>query len=88
MIITPSAALPQMPFMHLNDREARIVLNGGAITAEGLNNKRDKKEGEYELKDKKIRLLDEGGELLAVGEIDRHGEKISPRVVLVTESKV
>jgi tRNA pseudouridine55 synthase len=96
MIITPSAALPEMPFMHLNDGETRVVLNGGAITARGFDyeweNKRvnewDKKEDEYELKDKKIRLLDEGGELLAVGEIDRHGEKISPRVVLVTESKV
>jgi tRNA pseudouridine55 synthase len=86
IIITPSAALPQLPFMHLSNREARIVLNGGAITAMGFYNNRDNEEDE--LKDKKIRLLDEGGELLAVGEIDRHGEKISPRVVLVTESKV
>jgi tRNA pseudouridine55 synthase len=84
MIITPSAALSQMPFMHLSSWEARTVLNGGAVTARGFDKTQDKDE----LKDKKFRLLNEGGELLAVGEIDPIGEKIIPRVVLVTESKV
>ncbi|HEY7544931.1 MAG TPA: tRNA pseudouridine(55) synthase TruB [Blastocatellia bacterium] len=72
-IISPADTIAHLPATHLNSDDARMVANGRAI------------ELKEEIEGFVIRLLDEKGNLLAVGEIDSERRVIKPRIVLMRE---
>jgi tRNA pseudouridine55 synthase len=72
-IISPADTIAHLPATHLNSDDARMVANGRAV------------ELKEEIEGFVIRLLDEKGNLLAVGEIDSERRVIKPRIVLMRE---
>jgi tRNA pseudouridine55 synthase len=81
LIVSPAAALPDMPFVHLTEQDVRRARNGVALDTNSLFE-------ESEVAGELIRLLNDSGELVAVGELDRNGGKVNPRIVItVTNSK-
>jgi tRNA U55 pseudouridine synthase TruB len=78
LILSPDAALPDMPFLHLNSNAARNVRHGRSIAAV--------KTPGMELQDGGlVRLRGEDGELLAIGFYEAAMDRILPRIVLATE---
>jgi tRNA pseudouridine55 synthase len=68
------AALPEMPSVHLTAEESRRARHGAAVPAAGRPLAWS--EGE------RVRLLDEGGRLVAVGTFDAARGMLQPRVML------
>ena len=77
LLLSMNAALSEMPFLHLTVEEARRARHGMAVNAGPL---KDSQTGDGFLK-----LLDERGELIAVGAFERESGKVQPRVVLAPE---
>jgi tRNA pseudouridine55 synthase len=78
LILSPDAALPDMPFLHLSSDAARNVRHGRSITAV--------KTPGMELQDGGlVRLRGEDGALLAIGFYEAAMDRILPRIVLATE---
>lgn len=69
-VISPAETIAHLPATRLSPDDTRLVANGRAV------------ELKEEIEGAVIRLLDEAGNLLAVGEIDRARGVIMPRVVL------
>jgi tRNA pseudouridine55 synthase len=69
-LINPAETIAHLPAMMLGSYEVRLVANGRAVEM--------KKEVEGS-----VRMLDEAGDLLAVGEADSLRRVIKPRVVLM-----
>lgn len=74
-LISMDAALSEMPFVHLTSDDARRVRHGVAVRVEDEN-----------LTDGvKLRLRDEHGELMAIGEYVGERMQAQPRVLLVAQ---
>jgi tRNA pseudouridine55 synthase len=85
LLITPDAALPQMPFVHLTGEEARRARHGAAIRADANEARRPPGDPEpAKLRDGElVKLLDaEEGSLIAVGVYDARRGSLQPRVML------
>jgi tRNA pseudouridine55 synthase len=79
VLISMKAALPQFPEVHLTAEESRRARHGAAVSpsrAHGLP-----EDGAH------VRVLDEAGELLAVGVCDAGLGKIRPRLMLAATEK-
>ncbi|MDT5123500.1 MAG: tRNA pseudouridine55 synthase [Acidobacteriota bacterium] len=77
-ILSPYAALSQMPFVHLTTDEARRALHGIALHL--------KRETETNwLDDEPVRMCDADGHLIAVGFYDAAAGTLHPRVVFSPE---
>jgi tRNA pseudouridine55 synthase len=79
LLISMKAALSQFPELHLTAEESRRARHGAAVG--GARASRPLEDGEH------VRVLDEAGELLAVGVYDAPGAKVRPRVMLAAEEK-
>lgn len=76
LLIAPSAALPQMPFMHLTGEDARRTRHGAALRVSGESGL-SFGDGEF------VKMLDgEAGNLIAVGVYDAGRASLQPRVML------
>jgi tRNA pseudouridine55 synthase len=84
LLVTPDAALPQMPFVHLTGEDARRVRHGAAVRM--VANEAGLPFGDGEL----VKLRDgEAGNLIAVGTYDAERASLQPRVMLdVGEEKL
>jgi tRNA pseudouridine55 synthase len=86
LLITPDAALPQMPFVHLTNEDARRARHGAAVRVaneSGLTTR----EGELSrLRDGELVKMRDGeaGNLIAVGIYDAGRACLQPRVMLDT----
>lgn len=79
-LIPLESALPEMPFVHLTDEDARRVRHGAAVAvAHGA--------GEWE-DGENARMLDASGTLLAVGVYDAERGRMQPRVMLAADEKL
>jgi tRNA pseudouridine55 synthase len=73
-LIPPAAALSQLPFVHLSSDDARKTRHGMEVTF----SQSDWSEGD------RVRMCDEAGNLIAVGEYDGKSQ-LCPRVVIATD---
>jgi tRNA pseudouridine55 synthase len=77
LLITPSAALPQLAFVHLTAEDARRARHGAAVRVEAKDASRAWREGEL------VKMLDgEARNLIAVGVYDAARASLQPRVML------
>jgi tRNA pseudouridine55 synthase len=77
LLISPNAALPQMPFVHLTGESARRARHGAAVRVAASDRSRAWPEGES------VKMLDgEAGNLIAVGVYNAARESLQPRVML------
>ncbi|HYP00302.1 MAG TPA: hypothetical protein VER76_08940, partial [Pyrinomonadaceae bacterium] len=80
LLITPDAALPEMPFVHLTDESARRARHGAAVCVslarDSDSPSRHWREGE------RVRMRDAAGNLIAVGVYDAARASLQPRVML------
>jgi tRNA pseudouridine55 synthase len=74
-LLSPDAALSDMPFQHLTVGDALRTRHGAAIAADPQNAP-TWADGEH------VRLRDEHGNLIAVGRYDRRNESLKPEVVI------
>jgi len=72
LLLTPSAALSHLPFMHLTDEDERRVRHGMEVAAVDAT----------WTEDATVRICDSKGRLLAVGDFDANTKRLRPRVVL------
>ncbi|HEY8227157.1 MAG TPA: tRNA pseudouridine(55) synthase TruB [Pyrinomonadaceae bacterium] len=72
VLLTPSLALSQLPFMHLTDEDERKARHGREVDVEGIG----WADGTH------VRMCDAQGELIAVGNFDADRKNLHPRVVL------
>ncbi len=79
VLILMKAALPQFPAVHLTAEESRRARHGSAVGV--ARSSRLLEDGAH------VRVLDEAGELLAVGVYDAGSEKVRPRVMLAAAEK-
>ena len=79
ILISMKAALPRFAEAHLTAEESRRARHGAAVSASRVS--RLLEDGEH------VRVLDEAGELLAVGVYDAPGGKIRPRVMVAAAEK-
>ncbi|MCA1633299.1 MAG: tRNA pseudouridine(55) synthase TruB [Acidobacteria bacterium] len=79
ILISMGTALSRFPEVHLTAEEARRARHGAAVGAAGAS--RELTDGEH------VRVLDEAGELLAVGVYDAGAGMFRPRVMLAVEEK-
>ena len=79
ILIPLKAALSQFPEVHLTAEESRRARHGAAVNV--ARSSRLLEDGGH------VRLLDEGGELLAVGVYDAGAGKVRPRVMLAAAEK-
>ncbi|HZH29532.1 MAG TPA: tRNA pseudouridine(55) synthase TruB [Pyrinomonadaceae bacterium] len=75
LLITPDAALPELPFVHLTAEDARRVRHGASVRV-GDDGGSFWREGE------RVRMRDAAGTLLAIGVYDRTRGELRPRVML------
>jgi tRNA pseudouridine55 synthase len=75
-LVPLEAALPHMPAAHLTAEEARRARHGAAVPARDAGGLED---GRH------VRVLDEGGALVAVGVYDEAAGLLRPRVMLAAE---
>jgi tRNA pseudouridine55 synthase len=75
LLITPDAALPELPFVHLTAEDARRVRHGASVRT-GDDGGSLWREGEH------VRMRDAAGNLLAIGVYDRKRGELRPRVML------
>jgi tRNA pseudouridine55 synthase len=81
LMVSPAAALPNLHFLHLSEQDVRKARNGVALDTNLLL-------GEGFVDGEFIRLLNDSGDLVAVGELDQKTGKVNPRIVItVAESK-
>jgi tRNA pseudouridine55 synthase len=79
LILSPTSALPRMPFMHLSVEDARSVRHGRNISAALLS--------EVGIPDgQPVRLHDGDDVLIAIGYFDKSKSIVSPRIVLALEN--
>jgi tRNA pseudouridine55 synthase len=87
LLITPDAALPQMPSVHLTGEDARRARHGAAVRVSADDLRAPSGGGEtVELRDGElVKMLDgETGKLVAVGVYDAGRASLQPRVMLDT----
>ena len=77
-LISPEAALPELPSLHLTVEEARSARHGVGVRVD------DKTSSEW-LEGEQVRMLFEGAGLIAVGVYDAGLQTLRPRVVIQTE---
>ncbi|MGA9994490.1 MAG: tRNA pseudouridine(55) synthase TruB [Pyrinomonadaceae bacterium] len=77
LLISMNAALSALPFVHLTTEEARRARHGMGVNAPPPEAARV--DGE------RLRMLDERGELIAIGVYERESDQVQPRVVLAAE---
>jgi len=75
LLITPDAALPELPFVHLTAEDARRVRHGAAVRIVDDSGS-PWREGE------RVRMRDAAGNLIAVGVNDASRGQLQPRVML------
>jgi tRNA pseudouridine55 synthase len=75
LLITPDAALPELPFLHLTAEDARRTRHGAATRVPGACGS-SWRDGEH------VRMRDEAGNLIAVGVYDAARNQLQPRVML------
>ncbi len=79
ILISMKAALSQFTEVHLTAEESRRARHGAAVGE--VRAARTLQDGEH------VRVLDESGELLAIGVYDAPGAKVRPRVMLAATEK-
>jgi tRNA pseudouridine55 synthase len=79
ILISMKAALPHFAEVHLTSEESRRARHGAAVSPSRAA--RSPEDGEH------VRVLDESGELLAVGVYDAGVGKVRPRVMLAAAEK-
>ena len=72
VLLTPSSALSELPFMHLTNDDERKVRHGMEVDVEGT----DWADGAH------VRMCDAEGELIAIGDFHADRKHLHPRVVL------
>jgi tRNA pseudouridine55 synthase len=77
ILLTPDAALPAMPFVHLSETEARRASQGAALRL-AATDAMNLSDGAW------VRLRDEGGALIAVGVYEARTGELRPRVVVAS----
>jgi tRNA pseudouridine55 synthase len=77
VLITPSAALSHLPFLHLNADAERKVRHGMGVVVEQA----DWSDGD------RVRMCSVKGDLLAIGEFNNAKRTLHPRVVLAEEAR-
>jgi tRNA pseudouridine55 synthase len=75
LLITPDAALPELPFLHLTAEDARRTRHGAAMRVSGELSSLWR-EGE------RVRMRDDAGNLIAVGVYEAARGRLQPRVML------
>ncbi|HEX8127588.1 MAG TPA: tRNA pseudouridine(55) synthase TruB [Pyrinomonadaceae bacterium] len=75
LLITPDAALPELPFVHLTAEDSRRVRHGAAVSIGGDGGS-PWQEGE------RVRMRDAAGSLIAIGVYDAARGQLQPRVML------
>ncbi|HEY9404403.1 MAG TPA: tRNA pseudouridine(55) synthase TruB [Pyrinomonadaceae bacterium] len=81
LLITPDAALPELPFVHLTAEDARRARHGAAVRI-GRESGSSWREGE------RVRMRDaEAGNLIAVGVYDAARGQLQPRVMLYADGE-
>jgi tRNA pseudouridine55 synthase len=75
LLITPDAALPELPFLHLTAEDARRTRHGAAMRVSGELSSLWR-EGE------RVRMRDDAGNLIAVGVYEAARGQLQPRVML------
>jgi tRNA pseudouridine55 synthase len=78
VLLTPYAALPRMPFVHLNADGARRAGNGMPVPITVY-------QGMKWSEGQQVRMRDEKGNLIAVGSYDPARQLLQPRVVIGSE---
>jgi tRNA pseudouridine55 synthase len=71
VVVPPKAALSHMPFVHLSDSDAQKAQHGMEVEAKG-----DWADGTT------VRMCNQNGELLAVGDYKSSKQRLHPRVVI------
>ncbi len=80
VILSPYAALPELPLLHLTEQDARAARNGVAMRINEASLKEAMlSDGCY------VRLCDVSGELLAIGVYDAMKMLVRPRVLIASE---
>jgi tRNA pseudouridine55 synthase len=79
-LISPDAALPELPVLHLTSEEARRARHGVSVQV-------DEAASSEWLDGEQVRMLSEGAGLIAVGVYDAATQTLRPRVVIKTENK-
>lgn len=72
VLLSPSSALSELPFMHLTDDDERKARHGMEVDVEGT----DWADGTH------VRMCDAQGELIAIGDFHADRKHLHPRVVL------
>ena len=75
VLLTPGTALSQLPFVHLSPEDARKARNGMEVATENTNWPDETK----------VRMYDEEGQLIAIGDFDRVSGRLHPRVVIARD---
>jgi tRNA pseudouridine55 synthase len=75
LLITPDAALPELPFKHLTAEEARRARHGAAVRI-------SRESGSLWREGERVRMRDGAGNLIAVGVYDAARGQLQPRVML------
>ncbi|MEP6635290.1 MAG: tRNA pseudouridine(55) synthase TruB [Acidobacteriota bacterium] len=75
VILPPDTALQRMPFVSLNSEETQRTRQGVALRLQA-------EPAGISIEGQNIRMRDEAGELIAIGNYDRSAQLIKPRVVL------
>lgn len=76
ILVPLNMALPELPFLHLSHDDARKVRNGMEVEAATTN----------WTDGAKVKLCDESGHLIAVGDYDASKQQVHPRVVITQEN--
>jgi len=82
LLLTPDAALPRMPFVHLTHEEAGRVRHGAAVNVGNDDGQPAWRDGEL------IKLRDAAGNLLAIGVYNAARESLQPRIMLDAATKI
>lgn len=77
LLITPDAALPELPFLHLTAEDARRTRHGAAMRV-------SEEDGSSWREGERVRMRDDVGRLIAVGVYDAARGQLQPRVMLDT----
>jgi len=82
LLLTPDAALPRMPFVHLTHEEAGRARHGAAVRVGNDDGQPAWSDGEL------IKLRDAAGNLLAIGVYNAARESLQPRIMLDAATKI
>lgn len=72
VLLSPHAALSRLPFLHLTDDDTHKARHGMEVKVEGVN----------WVDGARVRMCDDQGQLIAIGDFDARQRSLHPRVVL------